>query len=215
MVQLTLSRLLPVAALLFVTLLASGQEDSRPTVSPFSLNLRFGLTRSQVGVNYSSFTKWYGYDQGFRVGMEYERPFPNRTRQWSASAEVAYQAFTTSKEGTYPSWFECQTIDLNIGLRRYFDLAETIRLSLFLGTGLTLNQTSREHRSYTVVHYVATEVSEYEWRPSIIGGTGISFQRFTLEFRYSYRSGQAINIFSRPSSLYQMEVNLVYAIVKK
>lgn len=213
MTRLFRSRLLHAAALLCLTVVASAQED-KPTPSPFSLNLRVGLTNSQVGINYSTEMKWYGYDRGFRAGIEYERPFPNRTRAWSGAVEISYQAFTANKDGYYPSRFEFQAVEMNIGLRRYFSLSESVQCSLLVGTALSVGQSAKEHYTYLVVHYTSTNIEEYEWRPPLIAGIGITVQRFTLEFRYSYRSGQH-TFFSRPASMNQWGANLVYSIVKK
>lgn len=206
-------RLFFVIAFLSAALPATGQEG-KPAESPFSLNLRVGLTNSQVGIDYSTEMKWYGFDRGFRAGIEYERPFPNRTRAWSGAVEISYQAFTANRDAYYPSWFEYEALEMNIGLRRYFDFSESVRCALLVGTALSVNQTAKEQYTYLVVHYTGTNIEDYEWRPPLIAGIGITVHRFTLEFRYSYRSGQH-SFFSRHASMNQWGANLVYAMIKK
>ncbi|MEM7367079.1 MAG: outer membrane beta-barrel protein [Bacteroidota bacterium] len=147
------------------------------------------------GIHYSTFDasnveQQVGSDTTFRLGVELEVVLPVKKNTWSITVEPTYQSFktnfTTTTQGTIKA-VDYSSIDIPIGLRRYFFLGNSSKI--FVNAQLYLMSLAiKKELNYPVRTDVKTNAS--------FGiGAGFTYkERISLEARYGFLRGLARHV---------------------
>lgn len=165
----------------------------------FNLNLRPRYNNSSLSMNNSVFEGLdfdFGGKSSFSLGIEAEFILPFNKDQWAIIVEPTYQYYKSEKTiessqvvgGTLTGKVDYKSIELPIGLRRYFFINKNVKI--FANGSLVLDLNSNSTASVT--RKDGSELNKLEIKSGINFGLGLGVKfmdKFSAEVRYQTPRG--------------------------
>lgn len=124
----------------------------------------------------------FGYEYGFKIGLESEFILPFNKNKWSLLIEPAYQYYKSSKktETDYIT-VDYKSIEVPLGLRHYFFLNN--QLKFFLNAAYVIDITNNPKIKFRDNNDLTIKSDN-----NFLTGVGFNYKnKYSLEFRYGFR----------------------------